>query len=58
MEAQKPKKEPLTIRVPISAHMRVIDGKAEMVDAEYADVPVEVVVELLVKSFGLPAKDA
>lgn len=42
-----------TIRVPITAKYQIIDGKAVQVDAEYADVPVDVIAKLLLKGFGV-----
>lgn len=40
-----------TINVPIRATYRYIDGEMVMVDAEYADVPVDAVARLLGPAF-------
>lgn len=41
-----------TIRVPIRAHYRIIDSKVVKESAEYADVPVDAIAELLIRGFG------
>jgi hypothetical protein len=46
-----------TLRVPVSATYRVIDGVATMTGAEYADVSADVVARLLLRGFGLPICD-
>ena len=36
-----------TIHLPIKARFSIMDGKAVMVSAEYADIPVDVLAEAL-----------
>lgn len=42
-----------TITVPIEATYHIINGKPVMVDAEWADVPVDAVADLLMRGFGV-----
>lgn len=41
-----------TICVPIRAHYRIVDGEVVRESAEYADVPVDTIAELLIRGFG------
>ena len=40
-----------TIKIPVTAHMRIIDGKAIMVDAEYLEVSADAVARFLMDAF-------
>lgn len=39
-------------RVPLSAVITVEDGKAEIISAEYEDVPADLVARFLIERFG------
>ena len=39
-------------RVPVKATYRIIDGAPVMVSAEWADIPAEVIAEMIIRSFG------
>lgn len=41
-----------TIRIPIRAHYRIIDGEVVKESAEYADIPVDTIAEMLIRAFG------
>ena len=43
-----------TIRIPIRATYRMIDGEAVKIDAEYADVPVNLIAKMIIRKLGLP----
>lgn len=45
-----------TIRVPIRARYKVIDGEPILQEAEYADVDVQIIAEMLLKAFRVSAK--
>ena len=40
-------------RVPIRASYAVVDGKAQRISAEYADIPAQVIADLFMKHFGI-----
>lgn len=42
-------------RIPVSATMQIIDGKAVMVAAEYADIPAEDIARFIVERMGVSA---
>lgn len=46
-----------TIRVPIRARYSVIDGVPILQEAEYADVDVKIIVDMLLKAFRVSAKE-
>ena len=42
-----------TINIPVRVTYRIVDGKPIRVSEERADVPLETIVELFAKAFGL-----
>lgn len=44
---------PVTISIPIKAQYKIIDGKAVLQSAEYADVDPRIIVEMIFKAFGI-----
>ena len=40
-------------RVPVSARMEIVNGKAVMTDAKYRDIPADIIAKLLLDKFGL-----
>lgn len=45
-----------TIRIPVEAVYRVIDGRASLVSAAYADVPAAEIAKRILTLFGSPIK--
>ena len=41
--------------IPVAATYRVRDGKAFMVDAEYANIPADTIARFLIEKFGYDA---
>lgn len=46
-----------TIRLPVTAHFQKIDGDMVLVNAEYADVPIKSITDLIANAFGLYNKE-
>ena len=44
-----------TCRIPVCATFRIVDGKAIMVAAEYADIPADAIAKFLVDKLGVDA---
>jgi len=42
-----------TLRLPVEATYREIDGEMVMVDAEYADVPLDAICQMIFRAFGV-----
>ena len=42
-----------TIMVPIIAQFKIVDGEAVLQSAEYADVDVRVIAEMILKAFNI-----
>ena len=42
-----------TIKVPITAQYKIIDGEAVLQSAEYADVDINVIAEMILKAFNI-----
>lgn len=40
-------------KVPVSARVEIINGKAVMTDAKYRDIPADIIAKLLLDKFGL-----
>ena len=41
------------IRIPVQATMRIIDGNAVMISAEYANIDAGIIAQILLRSFKL-----
>jgi len=50
------KSQPDKILIPVTARFRIIDGEVVMVDAEYEEVDVDVIAQLLASAFDLSKK--
>ncbi len=48
---------PPTITVPIRARYEVVEGQAILREAEYAEVDVKIIAEMLLKAFRVDAKE-
>jgi len=44
-----------TIKIPVSATYRIINGQPVRIAAEYVDAPVDVVARFFLERFGAPA---
>ena len=41
-------------RVPIRASYAVVDGKAQRISAEYAEIPAQMIADFFLQHFGVP----
>jgi len=48
---------PPTITVPIRARYEVVEGQAILREAEYAEVDVKIIAEMLLKAFRVDVKE-
>nr|DAJ22352.1 MAG TPA: hypothetical protein [Myoviridae sp. ct6nn14] len=48
---------PSTITVPIRARYEIVEGQAILREAEYAEVDVKIIAEMLLKAFRVYAKE-
>lgn len=44
-------------RVPVQASYAVIDGKAQRISAEYAEIPAQLIADLFMQHFGFPVRE-
>ena len=42
-----------TCKIPVSARMEIVNGKAVMTDAEYKTIPASIIARFLLEKFGL-----
>lgn len=42
-------------RVPVRASYVVVNGKAQRISAEYAEIPAQLIADLFMQHFGVPA---
>lgn len=42
------------LHLPVRARMQKIDGKWQMTEAEYADIPADAIARMLLGAFGVP----
>lgn len=40
-------------RIPVSATYRIVNGEPVLVDAEYKDIPADVIARFLIQKFGM-----
>lgn len=40
-------------RIPVNATMKEIDGKMQMIDADWADIPADIIARFLIQKFGI-----
>lgn len=40
-------------RIPVSATVEIIDGKAVMTSAVYANIPADIIARFLIEKFGI-----
>jgi len=40
-------------RIPVNATYRIVDGEPVLVDAEYKDIPADVIARFLIQKFGM-----
>ena len=43
-------------RVPVRASYAVVNGKAQRISAEYAEIPAQLIADLFMQHFGFPAQ--
>ncbi len=41
-------------RVPVRASYAVVNGKAQRISAEYAEIPAQVIADFFMQHFGVP----
>lgn len=46
-----------TVRIPVTARYRIIDGKPVMIEAEYKDIPASVIAKMILTAFGVPIRE-
>ena len=49
--------EDTMLHMPVKAHMQLIDGQWQMVDAEYADISANAIAKMLLDAFGVCVKE-
>lgn len=40
-------------RIPVNATMKEIDGKMQMIDADWASIPADIIARFLIQKFGI-----
>ena len=40
-------------RIPVNATYRIVDGEPVLVDAEYKEIPADVIARFLIQKFGM-----